>query len=87
MLSTNTGYYPGAGQIPPQTSYNPSVVIPQQPAARQERKKRILRIQDPTSGEDVTDSIIREGMGGGAVSSQGSATGSVGSQPQVGVKS
>ncbi|PIK51071.1 putative eukaryotic translation initiation factor 4 gamma 3-like, partial [Apostichopus japonicus] len=28
----------------------------------QERKKKILRIQDPTSGEDLTESILRDGV-------------------------
>ncbi|XP_071840356.1 eukaryotic translation initiation factor 4 gamma 3-like isoform X2 [Apostichopus japonicus] len=60
-VQQNQGYYPPASQIP-QVSYSPQAMQTQPPQSRNERKKKILRIQDPTSGEDLTESILRDGV-------------------------
>ncbi|PIK54603.1 hypothetical protein BSL78_08492 [Apostichopus japonicus] len=52
-VQQNQGYYPPASQIP-------QVMQTQPPQSRNERKEKILSIMDPTSGEDLTESIVRE---------------------------
>lgn len=76
------GYFTQPGQIP-QTGYNTPVMQPQQPQGVKERKKKILRIQDPTSGEDLTESIMRDSAVGAPVNSQVTNAGSASAPSQV----
>ncbi|XP_071839830.1 uncharacterized protein [Apostichopus japonicus] len=58
FTSRTSNQYP---QAAPPFSF-PYIPATQSVQQNQERKKKILRIQDPTSGEDLTESILRDGV-------------------------